>query len=185
MNAPKCQYCGAGIEAYFSSMNEHVYKCGSFNYSAQASRTCHCREREAHNNTKRERDEARERERIAALVHKALYDTVERERDETKQERDSLKLAAQREAEHHDRMVGELEKVYAERDEAREQNAKLKMEIEDTERAFIATENSWEKLIKENAKLRDLVEKAIDCVTCNSDLRRLLDELDQLKEEAK
>jgi hypothetical protein len=57
MNAPKCQYCGAGIEAYFSSMNEHVYKCGSFNYSAQASRTCHCREREAHNNTKRERDE--------------------------------------------------------------------------------------------------------------------------------
>lgn len=36
----------------------------------------------------RERDEARERERIAALVHKALYDTVERERDETTQERD-------------------------------------------------------------------------------------------------
>ncbi len=35
-----------------------------------------------------ERNEARERERIAALVHKALYDTVERERDETTQERD-------------------------------------------------------------------------------------------------
>ena len=58
MSDTNCFYCGAGIEAYFSSMNEHVYKCGSFNYSAQASRTDHCREREAHNQTKRERDEA-------------------------------------------------------------------------------------------------------------------------------
>lgn len=49
-----------------------------------------------------------------------------------------------------------------ERDEAMEQNAKLKMEIEDTERAFIATENSWKKLIKENAKLRDIAERAIN-----------------------
>jgi len=45
---------------------------------------------------------------------------LERERDEARAERDILKLDAQREAEHHDRMVGELEKVYAERDEARE-----------------------------------------------------------------
>jgi hypothetical protein len=45
---------------------------------------------------------------------------LERERDEARAERDSLKLAAQREAEHHDRMVGELEKVYKERDEARD-----------------------------------------------------------------
>ncbi|NDG71737.1 MAG: hypothetical protein EBY32_10635 [Proteobacteria bacterium] len=48
-----------------------------------------------------------------------------RERDEARAERDSLKLAAQREAEHHDRMVGELEKVYKERDEAREQIKEL------------------------------------------------------------
>ena len=41
-------------------------------------------------------------------------------RKKAEQERDSLKLAAQREAEHHDRMVGELEKVYKERDEARD-----------------------------------------------------------------
>jgi hypothetical protein len=34
-------------------------------------------------------------------------------------ENQKLKLDAQREAEHHDRMVGELEKVYKERDEAR------------------------------------------------------------------
>jgi hypothetical protein len=32
---------------------------------------------------------------------------------------DQLRIDAQREAEHHDRMVGELEKVYDERDEAR------------------------------------------------------------------
>jgi hypothetical protein len=45
---------------------------------------------------------------------------LERERDEARADRDILKLNAQREAEHHDRMVGELEKVYKERDEARE-----------------------------------------------------------------
>jgi chromosome segregation ATPase len=45
---------------------------------------------------------------------------VRRERDEAKAERDILRLEAQREAEHHDRMVGELEKVYKERDEARD-----------------------------------------------------------------
>ncbi|MEI8293045.1 MAG: hypothetical protein WCG66_03840 [bacterium] len=44
---------------------------------------------------------------------------LERERNEARAERDILKLKAQREAEHHDRMVGELEKVYKERDEAR------------------------------------------------------------------
>lgn len=43
---------------------------------------------------------------------------VRRERDEAREERDILRLDAQREAEHHDRMVGELEKVYKERDEA-------------------------------------------------------------------
>ena len=56
-------------------MNEHVYKCGSFNYSAQASRTCHCREREAHNQTKAERDEAREQ-------NAKLRDIAERAIDE-------------------------------------------------------------------------------------------------------
>ena len=45
---------------------------------------------------------------------------LERERDEARNQRDILRLDAQKEAEHHDRMVGELEKVYKERDEARE-----------------------------------------------------------------
>ena len=47
-------------------------------------------------------------------------------------ENQKLKLDAQREAEHHDRMVGELEKVYKERDEAR-------VTIEDAKRALNAT----------------------------------------------
>lgn len=47
------------------------------------------------------------------------------ERDEAIADRDILRIDAQREAEHHDRMVSELEKVYKERDEARELNAKL------------------------------------------------------------
>jgi hypothetical protein len=51
---------------------------------------------------------------VASLCRK-----LERERDEARAERDILRLDAQREAEHHDRMVGELEKVYKERDEAR------------------------------------------------------------------
>jgi hypothetical protein len=53
-----------------------------------------------------------------ATVPAELCRRLERERDEAREERDILKLAAQREAEHHDRMVGELEKVYKERDEA-------------------------------------------------------------------
>jgi 2,3-bisphosphoglycerate-independent phosphoglycerate mutase len=43
-------------------------------------------------------------------------------------ENQKLKLDAQREAEHHDRMVGELEKVYAERDEAREKAERYRLE---------------------------------------------------------
>ena len=52
---------------------------------------------------------------------KNLSRKLERERDETRNQRDILRLDAQKEAEHHDRMVGELEKVYKERDEAREE----------------------------------------------------------------
>ena len=43
-------------------------------------------------------------------------------------ENQKLKLDAQREAEHHDKMVGELEKVYAERDEAREKAERYRLE---------------------------------------------------------
>jgi predicted RNase H-like nuclease (RuvC/YqgF family) len=43
---------------------------------------------------------------------------LERERDEARAERDILRLDAQREAEHHDRLVKELEGQY-------DQNAKL------------------------------------------------------------
>jgi hypothetical protein len=44
---------------------------------------------------------------------------LERERDEARNQRDTLRLDAQKEAEQHDRMVGELEKLYAEREAAK------------------------------------------------------------------
>jgi len=55
-------------------------------------------------------------------------DSAEWERDEVREENDILRLDAQREAEQHDRMVGELEKVYKERDEVREQYENLKLQ---------------------------------------------------------
>jgi hypothetical protein len=84
-------------------------------------------------------------------------DIVERERDE-----------AQR----------ELEMWKFERDEALEHAARYRLEA--NKLIMMGVE-----LREQNAKLRDLVEKAIDCVTCNSDLRRLRAELDQLKEGTK
>ena len=79
----------------------------------------------------RERDEAikkiqRQAERICQLEGATNHAggtpllIALRERDEARARRDEAR------AEQHDRMVGELEKVYAERDEAREQNAKLR-----------------------------------------------------------
>ena len=53
-----------------------------------------------------------------------------KERDEAQAARDILRFDAQREAEHHDRMVGELEKVYAERDEARKESEYYKARYE-------------------------------------------------------
>lgn len=146
---------------------------------------------------------------------------LERERDEARAERDILRLHAQREAEQHDRMVGELEKVYAERDEAREQNAKLR-EIHDKaitafqkaererdeaqERECAAIESWWEEhqralregqrvveLREQNAKLRDIAERAICELSCcaeevwiaNSLKQELRAELERVKEGAK
>ena len=54
------------------------------------------------------------------MVPTEVAQKLERERDEARNQRDILRLDAQKEADHHDRMVGELERVYAERDEARE-----------------------------------------------------------------
>jgi regulator of protease activity HflC (stomatin/prohibitin superfamily) len=76
----------------------------------------------------RERDEALDAIYNYKLEVEAweLLAQARRERDEARAERDILKLDAQREAEHHDRMVGELERVYAERD--RLDNALMKIE---------------------------------------------------------
>jgi HrpA-like RNA helicase len=45
---------------------------------------------------------------------------MERERDEAKAERDILRIDAQREAEHHDRMVNELQRLYNKLDKTRD-----------------------------------------------------------------
>jgi hypothetical protein len=47
MSNPNCPFCGA----------KDIYKCGSWGIDAQETRNPLCREREAHNKTKRERDE--------------------------------------------------------------------------------------------------------------------------------
>ena len=54
---------------------------------------------------------------------------LERERDEARNQRDILRLDAQKEGIHHDRMIGELERVYAERDEAREEIQRLRLAL--------------------------------------------------------
>ena len=64
-----------------------------------------------------------------AWVPASISRKLERERDEARAERDILRLDAQREAEQHDRMVGELEKVYAERDEARQRASDLALGV--------------------------------------------------------
>jgi hypothetical protein len=70
----------------------------------------------------RERDEAREAFVIATdqmvIAHGKLRE-ANKERDEARAEREILRLDAQREAEHHDRMITELEGLY-------DQNAKLR-----------------------------------------------------------
>ena len=52
-----------------------------------------------------------------SIIEKGVQ--TERERNEARAERDILRLDAQREAEHHDRMVGELQRLYAKLEEAR------------------------------------------------------------------
>jgi hypothetical protein len=74
----------------------------------------------------RERDEARADAAKIADILSGLelrstdeLASLERERNEARAERDILRLDAQREAEHHDRMVGELQRLYAKLEEAR------------------------------------------------------------------
>jgi hypothetical protein len=78
------------------------------------------------NKLAKERDEARaDAARIADILSGLeLRSTdelarLEQKRNEARAERDILRLDAQREAEHHDRMVDELQRLYAKLEEAR------------------------------------------------------------------
>ena len=67
-------------------------------------------------------------------------------------ENQKMKLDAQREAEHHDRMVGELEKVYKERDEARDaiREAWLAMDETDGTDRMINWQNKYAYILEES-----------------------------------
>ena len=79
----------------------------------------------------RERDKARE----DATNYYAKIGELEQERDEAIADRDIARLSAHDSDRAHDRMVGELEKVYKERDEAREAAAKWESLFSTMERA--------------------------------------------------
>jgi uncharacterized coiled-coil DUF342 family protein len=60
----------------------------------------------------RERDEARDKYDALATEHMLAVNKLCEERDEARAEIQRLRLDAQKEAEHHDRMVKELEELY-------------------------------------------------------------------------
>ena len=61
---------------------------------------------------KQERDELREKYDNLATEHMLVVNKLCKERDEARAEIQRLRLDAQKEAEHHDRMVKELEELY-------------------------------------------------------------------------
>jgi uncharacterized coiled-coil DUF342 family protein len=77
--------------------------------------SCHDQCQKAMCVLRRERDKWEETARLYCQnsdYHREMREKAERERDEARAERDSLRIDAQREAENHDRMVGELEGLY-------------------------------------------------------------------------
>ena len=72
-----------------------------------------------------ERDELRDKYDSLATEHMLMVNKLCKERDEEQAEIQRLRFDVQRDAEHHDRMIGELEKVYTERDDALEKVKEL------------------------------------------------------------
>lgn len=107
---------------------------------------------------KQERDEIQEKYDKLATEHMLVVNKLCEERDEARAERDILRFDAQREAEHHDRLVKELEGLY-------DQNAKLR---------YIA-ERAVERIEQENWGITEVADF----------WKQLRIELNQLKEEAK
>jgi hypothetical protein len=106
----------------------------------------------------RERDEAREalENYTASTVHschdqcKRPFCVLRRERDEARADRDIARLAALESDRSHDRMVGEVERAYKERDEAREALCHLRACVFDAlsaldAGAFAELKKAWEE----------------------------------------
>jgi hypothetical protein len=100
---------------YGELINRRPHSHSVASNSTQPMETELSREREAHNKTKRERDEARDMVEKFTEQGLDLMDAnrmLKRERDEAREEIKILRLDAQCEAEHHDRLVKELENLY-------------------------------------------------------------------------
>lgn len=105
-----------------------------------------------------------------------ITERILRERDEAIADRDILRINAQREAEHHDRILGKFEKVYKERDEAREALRTLAEH----------GENEIQKLIKECDEARNKMADALQEVDLRTlDCERMKQERDEARERAK
>jgi hypothetical protein len=113
-----CPYCGA--EAKTGMIANSFWLCGNAN-THENRRSDLCREREAHNNTKRERDEWRKKFELSVDPVKiaARLAQAESERDEAKDKAEQWERIALR-------ADTERTEAIRERDEAREQNAKLR-----------------------------------------------------------
>lgn len=92
------------------------------------------------------------------VQHDKLFDEayqIRIERDEAIADRDILRIDSQREAEHHDRMVGELEKVYQERDEVRDRMADALQEVDLRTLDYLRLREAIIATLEENRHLAD------------------------------
>lgn len=125
----------------------------------------------------RERDEARHKLELCMAANSDVA-RIAKERDEWRKKFelsvDAVEIAAR------------LARAESERDEARaDLAAEIKHHWDTIIKIACKLELEHDELREKNAKLSDIAERAIDCVTHTDDCRHLIAELDQLKEGAK
>ncbi len=164
MSDTHCPFCG---DELFEKDSSH-FKCGTFDNLCHVGkpevwiRTELCREREAHNKTKRERDEARENWGTESMNAADFFS----QKTKAIAERDDARKALAKEKSNHDKTFLQLKRAEG--------------------KVFLNVERA-EKLESENAKLREIAEAAIMCASLwggsrSSTPRNLRSELDQLTE---
>ena len=95
------------------------------------------------------------------MVPTEVARNLERERDEAQTETQRLRHDAQKESEHHDKMVGELERVYAERDAWAALCGQYKQERDEVKEKYRFAVIHWQigaaKMERERDEARDQV----------------------------